>query len=135
MTDQFIRRTYEPFKFLGRLTLIPLPIARGTRWITLTQTVEPEPPYRWAPTLVVKAGPFPFGIGIGWWLDTQVENLKKEFSERSVMEEVQAEYDRYQAVNGEIDFEDWVTAREAVLAHGGDPEDALEITMALEHQG
>ena len=130
--DHHVHRTYEPLKFLSRLTVFPLAIKKKTPIFTLTVTHEADPPWRWAPTFVVKLGPLPFGVAFGWWIDSDVEDLTQEFLARQEAEELQAEYDRYVAVNGEIDLETWMLARAIVLDRGGDTEDPLEIQGALE---
>lgn len=123
----YIHRTYEPFKFLSRLTLIPLRIARGTKMFTQTVTHEAEEPYRFAPTLVVKAGPLPFGIGIGWWLDGGLADA----ADRQEEGEEDIEYNRYVAVNGHVDREKWQTARRAVARQGLSPDEEMEVMQAM----
>lgn len=126
-----IHRTYEPFRFLSRLTLIPLSVQPRTRLVSLTVTHEADPPWRWAPTLVVRLGPLRRALGIGWWLDSAVSSLQEEFQQRVAHEEIKAAYDRYVAVNGDISYDAWFEARETVLQNGRDPEDPMEILLAV----
>lgn len=123
--DAYIRRTYEPFKFLGRLMLVPLKVSKGTPVVTLTQTWEAEEPHRIAPTVVLRLGPV--GLGIGWWLDSDVENLVDEEGVRREIEEAQAAYDAYVAVNGEIDRSEFDAIRKEIGTQGLD----LDHEMAL----
>ena len=130
MTDNahYIRRTFEPLKFLGRLMFIPLRIEPGTPLVTLTSTHEAEEPFRYAPTVVVKAGPLPFGLGIGWWRDSGLQ----EAAERQEAGEDDIEYSRYVAVNGVVDKDDFQQARREVARMGLDPDEEMEY---LQSQG
>lgn len=128
-----IRRTYEPLAWFFdiQFTLIPMRVSRGTPWKSKTITWESDPPFRVAPTTVFKFGPLPFGIGVGVWQESDVDNLQNEF-QRSVAEAtLKSEYDRYVAFNGEVDYDEWLTARHIVADSGLDPDDDLEIQIAL----
>ncbi len=124
-------RTYEPFKFLGRFFVLPLHIRQGTPWVSLTQTWETEPPYRFAHTVVIKAAVLPFGVGLGWWLDTDVDNLEDEFMQNVESALGNSAYDAYVAVNGNVDRAQWDAARKRVAGQGLDLDDEMEVMQSL----
>lgn len=130
-----VHRTFEPFKsipVLRRFTWFPVPkIREGTRPVTFSVTHESDPPWRWAPTLVVRLWPLKAGLAVGWWINTDVAGLREEFQRRVAEESLRAEYDRYVAINGHVDHGQWLAARLAVEEEGHDPEDDLEIQMML----
>lgn len=121
----FGMRTYEPFKFLGRLFVVPLKVAKGVPPVTYAPTWEQEPPYRFGPTVVVRMPIFRVAWGIGVWLDTHVDSLEAERLERAEIEEANAAYDAYVAVNGQVPREEWESARRFVAEQGLDPDEEM----------
>lgn len=119
----FIHRTFEPFAFLGRLTFIPLRTTKGVPPVTFTATHEAEPPYRYAPTVVVRFWPFTVGLGIGWWRDSGWADAEA----RQEAGEEEAEYLRYTAVNGEVDKSEFQAARRQVAQLGLSPDEEMEL--------
>lgn len=128
-----IHRTYEPFRFLSRFTLFPMSnISQGTPVLTRTVTHESDPPWRWAPTFVLRFGPTRWGVAVGWWLDSGVSgSLTEEFQHRVAQENMASEFDRYVVANGDVDYDTWYQARLRVAEKGLDPDDDLEIQMAM----
>jgi hypothetical protein len=120
-------RTYD----VGRLFFVPLRIPKGERWIARTHTWETDGDLRFAHTLVFKLGPLPFGFGIGWWQDTDIESMVSERQLRAEVERANAEYDAYVAVNGNVDRAQWAAARRAIARRGLDPDDEMEAMQAL----
>lgn len=122
-------RTYEPFRFLGRFTVIPLRAAPGTSLVSFAPTWEVEAPYRYAPTFVFRL-PFGLALGIGWWLDTEVDDLTSEYAQRVEIEAANAAYDAYVAVNGNVDRGAWDAARAKIAALGLDPDEEMALMQA-----
>ena len=121
-TQPFIRRTYEPLKFLGRLFWVPLKVTKEAPLLSYAPTWESNGE-RWAPTIVFRI-PFRFAIGVGVWLDVDPESIVE-------IRDEQAEYDAYAAVNGKVSFDTWQAARKKIAAQGLDPDEEMEIMQAL----
>src|SRR5687767_958417 len=101
MTNEPVyNRTYEPFKFMSRLFFVPLTVAPRTAAVSYAPTWE-DTGEHWGPTLVAR---IPFtrrAIGVGVWLDAPpVVPIR----------DLDAEYDAYVAVNGNVPREQWEQA-------------------------
>lgn len=121
MTEPIYRRTYEPFKFMGRLFFVPLTTAPDTDYLSYAPTWEDSGEH-WGPTIVVR---IPFtrrAIGVGVWLDSP--------KDIPMVRELDAEYDAYVAVNGKVDRDAWQYARDQIAAQGLDPSEEMGLMQA-----
>lgn len=118
----YIRRTYEPLKFLGRFFWVPLTTAPHTPAVSYTPTWEAAGEH-WGPTLVFRLPLTRWAVGLGVWLDFKREHVPVRV--------VDAEYDAYVAVNGVVDRERWQTARAEIAALGLDPDEEMEHMQAM----
>lgn len=122
-----IRRTFEPFKFLGygHLMWVPLRVAKGTPWRSLSHTWETNGE-RMAITYVFRL-PIPWlrpALGFGMWQHVHREEIVP-------VRDGDIEYNAYCAVNGAVSREDWDKARRVVAAQGLDPDEEMEIMQAM----
>lgn len=122
MTDLPIHRTYEPLKFLGRLFWTPLRTTPDATHLSHTVSWDVDQS-RWAPTVVVRVPFTRWAVGVGVWLDFDPSTL-------NVVEEEDAAYDTYVAVNGPVDRDAWRAAREEIADLGLDPEDEVAVLQS-----
>lgn len=123
-------RSYEPFKFLSRLFFIPLRVEPGVWPVTRTYSHEVDNQYRVGPTVVVRL-PFHWGIGIGWWMDTDIDGSEQWRLEQEARAQEQAAYDAFTAVNGPVDPVTWTKVRKLVAAQGLDWDEELLVMQQL----
>lgn len=123
--DAYIRRTYEPLKFLGlgRPFWVPLRTTKGAPLISLAPTWE-ETGERFSVTLVVRAPLTQFAIGVGYWRDVDPDSVVKIHTE-------DAEYDTYCAVNGPVPRDQWNAARLKIAGMGLDPDEEMELMQKM----
>lgn len=122
MTNEPVyNRTYEPFKFMGRLFFVPLTVAPRTSAVSYAPTWE-DTGEHWGPTLVARVPFTRFALGVGVWLDAP--------QSIPMIRDDDAEYDAYVAVNGMVDREQWQQAREEIAAMGLDPNEEMELMQA-----
>jgi hypothetical protein len=119
----YIRRTYEPLKFLGRLFWVPLQVYAGTPAVSYAPTWE-DTGERWAPTVVVRVPFTRLAIGLGVWLDVKPGSIVE-------IRDEDAEYDAYVAVNGAVPRDAWQAARRQIAAQGLDPDEEMEVMQAM----
>lgn len=113
-------RTYEPFRFAGRLFFVPMTAAPHTKFLSYAPTWQ-DTGEHWGPTLVARVPFTRLAIGVGVWLNAPpIVPIRNE----------DAEFDAYVAVNGNVDRDAWQRAREEVAAMGLDPDDEMEIMQA-----
>jgi hypothetical protein len=124
--DTFVNRTYEPLKFLGRLFWVPLFVRKGTPPVTYTATWEADGEYRWGPTLVVRVPLTHVAIGLGVWLDSDIDSLEDAEAIRE-QEQEDIAFDVYEAVNGPTDRDKWLEARQEIADMGLDPNEEMEM--------
>jgi hypothetical protein len=122
MDNLYVRRTYEPLKFLGRLFWVPMKVAPQTPLVSYAPTWEADGS-RWGPTLVVRL-PFRYAVGLGVWLDMDAGDVIPVHVE-------DAEYEMYQAINGYIPREKWQAARRKISEMGLDPDDEMELMQMI----
>jgi hypothetical protein len=125
MTDEstvYIRRTFEPLKFLGRLFLVPLRADPKVKAVSYAPTWEANGEH-WGPTLIFHIPRTPFALGVGIWLDAPEEIV--------AVQEEDAEYDAYVAVNGPVSRAEWSAARKSIAAMGLDPSEEMELMQNL----
>lgn len=118
----FSRRTYEPLKFLGRLFWVPLRTTSNASLASFTSSWDTEEA-RWGPTVVVRLPLTPYAVGVGVWLDVDPDSVQ-------MVEEEDAAYDTYVAVNGPVDREKWAVARAEIAALGLDPDEEMDLMQA-----
>jgi hypothetical protein len=123
MDNILIRRTYEPFKFLGRFFWVPLRVLAHTPAVSLSPTWQDSGEH-WSPTLVVRIPLTKWAVGFGWWRDVP---------EGSIIEihEDDAAYETYCAVNGAVSRPAWDTARRQIAAQGLDPDEEMELMQMM----
>jgi hypothetical protein len=113
MTEPSYWRTYEPFKFLGRLFFVPMTAAPRTKHLSYNPTWE-DTGEHWGPTIVGRIPFTRFALGVGVWLDAPpIVPIHTE----------DAEFDAYVAVNGQVDRGAWQAAREEIADLGLDPDE------------
>lgn len=120
--NMYVRRTYEPLKFLGRLFWVPMRVTPGTPPISYAPTWDADDS-RWGPTIIVRL-PFRWAIGLGVWLDYDRNNIVAVHQE-------DADYDTYVAVNGPVDRAKYDAARKIVAEQGLGPDEEMEAMQAL----
>lgn len=117
----FIRRTYEPLKFLGRLFWVPLTVTPNVPLLSFTHTWEANGDF-WGPTAVARVPLTRFAIGLGVWLNPpDIPEIRDE----------DAEYATYVAVNGRVPREQWQAARREIAARGLDPDEEMELMQTM----
>lgn len=123
MSTLFIRRTYEPLKFLGRLFWVPMQIHPETSLVSYAPTWDAEDS-RWGPTLIFRFPLTQWGFGVGIWLDHDRNSIV-------AVHEEDIAYDTFVAVNGPIDRARYDAARKTVAAQGMDPDQEMEAMQML----
>lgn len=124
-------RTFEPLKFLGRFFFIPLRMGPNAPLVSVTPSWEMEPPHRFSPTLVVRLPRLLWGVGFGWWRDTEVVNVDEEKQARQEIEAANAAYDAYVKVNGNVPRDVWDEARQQIANLELTPDEEMECMQNL----
>ncbi len=115
----YIRRTYEPLKFLGRLFWVPMHVDPHTPYASYAPTWEASGE-RWGPTVILRL-PFSYrAIGLGLWLDYEPDSAVPVHVE-------DAEFDRYCVVNGPVDRVLWASVRAEIAEMGLDPDEEMAL--------
>ena len=121
MSHEYVHQTHDLWRFFW----VGMKVAPKTRFVSYTHTWEADGQYRWAPTLVVR---IPFtrqALGFGVWLDSGVESLQLTAEQRKEIEEANALYAAYVAVNGHVERQEFDQARAAIAHLGLDPDEEM----------
>lgn len=110
---------------LGRLFVHWLPHILSRSPVTVDHSWEVEHPYRFSRSLVFRLWPLNVGFVVGWWQDSDVEDMDQEFEETVDSAEETADFAAYTAVNGTVDKRQWSQARRRIAGLGLEPEEEM----------
>lgn len=119
----YIRRTYEPLKFLGRFFWVPLHVLPHTPALSVAPTWQEEGE-QWSPTVVVRIPLTRWAVGFGWWRDVVTEEIIE-------VHEDDALFDAYCAVNGDVERETWDEARAKIASLGLGWDEEMELMQEM----